>query len=99
MVHLPRSGGLFFGKRLMPIRPAGREASVDAHIAALRPSEPFEPLPKSREARLHVGIVFGEGRQHADAPHPLRLLPARRERHAAAAPINPVMNWRRLTGR
>ncbi len=71
----------------MPIPVAGREASVDAHIAALRPSEPFEPLPKSREARLHVRIVFVKGRQHADPPHPLWLLRARHERrrhHRAA---------------
>ena len=79
----------------MPIPVAGREASVDAHIAALRPSEPFEPLPKSREARLHVRIVFVKGRQHADPPHALALLRPAATGHAAAPPSS-VMNSRRF---
>jgi hypothetical protein len=60
---------------------------VDADIAALRPSKPFEALPKSRETRLHFWIVLGKAPQYADAPHLLGLLRARRDRprHRRAA--------------
>ena len=42
---------------------------------------------ESREARLSFRIVGGEVHKHSDAPHPLRLLRARRERprHSRAA--------------
>jgi len=35
---------------------------------------------EGREARLPFRIIGGEVHQHADAPHPLALLRARRER-------------------
>jgi hypothetical protein len=35
---------------------------------------------ESREARLSFRIIGGEIHEHADPPHPLRLLRARRER-------------------
>jgi hypothetical protein len=35
--------------------------------------------------RLHSRIVLGEAREHADAPHPLRLLRAYRERPRSRA--------------
>ncbi len=78
--HIGLQRNQLFRERLILIRPAGRKAIVDADIAALRPSEPFEPLPECREACLHFRIVLGIGHQHADAPHPLGLLRARRER-------------------
>jgi hypothetical protein len=59
--HIGFQGDQFFSKRLMTVPAAACEASVDAHIAALRPSEPLEPLPEARQARLHVWIVFAEG--------------------------------------
>src|SRR5215469_15266195 len=57
-----------------------RKASVDADIAAFRPSTLFQPLPECREASLGLRIVLGERHEHADAPHSLALLRARRER-------------------
>ena len=48
--------------------------------ASLRPSQPIEFPPERRELRLHIRIVLGEAREHADAPHALALLRARRER-------------------
>src|SRR5262245_33481928 len=56
-----------------------RKAIVNANIASLRPSKPFECLPEYRVVRLDMWIV-GLALQHADTPHPLALLRARRER-------------------
>ena len=42
------------------------------------------------------GSLRAPGHQHADAPHPLGLLRARRERPRAAAPPSSVMNSRRF---
>jgi len=39
-----------------------------------------EPLHECCHASLKLRIVCGAGHQHADAPHPLGLLRARRER-------------------
>src|SRR5262249_11549276 len=52
----------------------------DADIASFRPSTLFQPLPECREASLGLRIVLGERHEHADAPHSLALLRARRER-------------------
>src|SRR5262249_5026704 len=57
-----------------------RKAIVNTDIAAFRPSTLLEPLPECREAGPHFRIVLGEARQHADPPHPLGLLRARRQR-------------------
>src|SRR6516162_4396018 len=57
-----------------------RKASVDADIAAFRPSTLFQPLPECREASLGFRIVLGERHEHSDAPQSLALLRARRER-------------------
>src|SRR5262249_9304709 len=57
-----------------------RKASVDADIAAFRPSTLFQPLPECRHAGLGFRTVLGARYEHADAPHSLALLRARRER-------------------
>src|SRR4029453_18103134 len=60
---------------------AGRcEAIIDPDIAAVRPSEPFEFVPESRETFSGVWIVLLKVHQHTDPSHPLALLRARRER-------------------
>src|SRR5262245_54731788 len=61
-----------------------RKAIVNANIASLRPSKPFECLPEYRVVRLDMWIV-GLALQHADTPHPLALLRARRERPRSRA--------------
>src|SRR5262245_47583536 len=55
-------------------------ALLDAQIAADRPAQLLQRLPECGIAGRHLRIVCGETREHADAPHPLALLRARRER-------------------
>src|SRR5262245_2050815 len=63
------------------------KAMINPHIVAVGPAQLLQPLLECREAYLVVLIVLGRGREHADAPHPLGLLRARRERprHCRAA--------------
>src|SRR5262249_50310446 len=58
----------------------GGPAGVELHVATNRPARLLQPLRKRRDAGLHYGIIRGERHKHANAPHPARLLPARRER-------------------
>jgi hypothetical protein len=73
---------------------AAREAIVDVEIMLLRPSEPFELLPKRLEARFCIGVVGGRRCQHADAAQGPTLLggdcprPQRRCRASAAKKRN-----------
>src|SRR6516165_180681 len=53
---------------------------VDLHIPADGPAQLLQSLMESREARLTFRIIGGEIHEHADAPYPLGLLRARRER-------------------
>ena len=55
-------------------------AVVDPHVAAVGPAQLLQPLQERRDAGLGFPIVRGRGHEHADAPHPLALLRARRER-------------------
>src|SRR5215472_7504017 len=48
--------------------------------AALGPPESRKPLAKRRDTQLSFRIALGERHQHADTPHALALLRARRER-------------------
>src|SRR5262249_23971554 len=59
---------------------ASTPASVDLQVTALDPAETLQSLPKRCEPGLSLGIVGGGGGEPADAPHPARLLRARRER-------------------
>src|SRR5262245_18699817 len=56
------------------------KAMINPHIAAVTPAQLLQPLLECRKALLVLLIVHGRGREHADAPHPLALLAARRER-------------------
>src|SRR5262245_5602546 len=55
-------------------------AGVDPHIAADDPSQQRQRLLERSEARLPDRIVRSRGREHANAPHLVALLRARRER-------------------
>ena len=55
-------------------------AGVDPHVAADGPAQLRQPLQERPDAGLKFRIVRGCGQEHADAPHPLALLRARRER-------------------
>src|SRR6516225_10046958 len=76
-----------FFRKYLRLCTGRRKASIDVDIAAFRPSTLFQPLPECRKASLAFRIVLGERDEHADAPHPLALLRARRERprHCRAA--------------
>jgi hypothetical protein len=53
---------------------------VDSHVAAVGPAQLLQALHECRNAGLPFHIVRGYIREHADAPHALALLRARRER-------------------
>src|SRR5262249_3173856 len=61
-------------------RIASTPASVDLQVTALDPAETLQPRPKCCEPGLGLGIVGSSGGEHADPPHTLALLRARRER-------------------
>src|SRR5262249_52358575 len=56
------------------------EPVIELDIVALGPAEFMEPLPESRKVALPDFIVLGKAHDHADAPHPLALPRASRER-------------------
>src|SRR5262249_23953260 len=63
-----------------PIRIGGAPAKFDPKIAAFRPPQLREPSPQSCNLRLRDRIILRIGHQHADQPHPVRLLRTRGER-------------------
>src|SRR5262249_39604179 len=50
------------------------------HVAAIGPTQAGKRLSERGELKLRQGIVFVEPREHADTPHAVALLRARRER-------------------
>ena len=61
----------------------GIAAAQRVSIRTLRPIDPaqfLQPLQERRDAGLRFRIVRSRVHQHADAPHPLGLLRARRQR-------------------
>ena len=56
------------------------EAVVDLHIAALGPAQLLQLFQERSVARPCLRIVFGQVREHADAPNALALLRPRRHR-------------------
>jgi hypothetical protein len=56
---------------------ARRPANVDPDIAALRPPKLLESLAQCRDESLSFQITVGIRHQHADSPHPVRLLRVR----------------------
>src|SRR5215510_3169260 len=64
---------------------SGAPALIDLDIAALGPPQLSKHLPKRRETDLRIRIALFASHQHADAPHRLALLRARRERPSCRA--------------
>ena len=62
------------------VRVAGVPAVFHPDIAADGPARLLQPLQERRNAVLRIPIVRGSGHEHADPPHPVALLRARRER-------------------
>ena len=54
---------------------------IDPDVPALRPAELLQSLPEYGDVGLSLRGVLGIGHQHADAPHPIRLLRVRCKRH------------------
>src|SRR5262249_8956596 len=52
--------------------------NVHPHVAAIGPTQVCKRLSERSEASLPHGIVFIERHEHADAPHAVALLRARR---------------------
>src|SRR5262249_42186926 len=59
---------------------AAAPAVADAYVAALGPAQLLQRLPECRDVGVHFRIALGERIEHADAPHPLGLLRACRDR-------------------
>src|SRR5262245_23343405 len=70
---------------------------IERYRANIRLPDLQEEIAQRCEARPRIRIALRKAHQHADQPHPARLLRARREGHAAAAPPRTVMNSRRFT--
>src|SRR5262249_42242026 len=60
-------------------------AGVDPHIAANTPAHFLQALVERRKSIVAFWIIHGAVHKHADPPHPLGLLRARRERPRGCA--------------
>ena len=65
--------------RMSSALPAAQRVSIRT-LRPIGPAQLLQPLQERRDAGLTFRIVRGCGHEHADAPHPLGLLRARRER-------------------
>src|SRR5215472_14937005 len=76
---------------MQAIDAAGAPAIIDMKVAAIDPLQFDEPLAESSIPGLGLEIGLGERAQNADAPHPLGLLRACRERpHRRRRTGNPL---------
>jgi len=69
-----------FPRVFAKVRIASGPARVDANIGAVDPAQLLQSSQERRHAGLIYCIVRRRGQQHADAPHLLALLRARRKR-------------------
>jgi hypothetical protein len=67
-------------ERSHPIGVTAGPTKVHPHVAVIVPTQVRKRLSERRVAMLPLRIVFVELHEHADAPHPLGLLRAGRER-------------------
>jgi hypothetical protein len=67
-------------ERAYPIDVTSTPPKVHPHVAAIGPTQVRERLRKRRNATLPLSIVFVVGQEHADAPHAVARLRARRQR-------------------
>jgi hypothetical protein len=67
-------------ERSYPIDVNASPTKLHSHVAANGPTDARKRLRERREGRLPQGIVFVARHEHADAPHAVALLRARRER-------------------
>src|SRR5262249_49710744 len=75
-----------FCKRPEHIRITIAPAKFDPEIAAFSPPQLRESTPQRRNRRLPSRIALNKAHEHADQPHPVRLLlPARHDRQRCSA--------------
>src|SRR5262249_48856779 len=67
-------------ERPYPIDVTAAQTKVHPQVAAIGPTQVRKRLSERRGATLLFGIVFVEPMEHADPPHAVALLRARRER-------------------
>src|SRR5262249_12370200 len=70
----------FFGVSTTAVEIRSAPAVIDSHVVTDGPSQLRQRLHECSDAGLCFLVVCGLGHEHADAPHPLALLPARRKR-------------------
>jgi hypothetical protein len=73
-------GDQLLRERSYPIVVITVPPKVHPHVAAIDPTEARKRLSERRDASLRQGIVFVVRHEHADAPHAVALLRARRQR-------------------
>src|SRR6266511_1176784 len=81
----PPTGSVAVANTIGTVRGACTPAIVDLQVAADGPAPLLQPLQERCKAGLSFRIVRGRAHEHADAPHPLALLRARRERPRSRA--------------
>jgi len=67
-------------ERSHPIDVIPAPTKVHPHVAAIDPTQARKRLRERGDHSLHHGIAFVAHHEQADAPYPLALLRARRER-------------------
>jgi hypothetical protein len=72
-------------ERSYPIDVIAGPTKVDPHVAAIGPTQVCKRLRERRDLSLPHGIVFVVLHEHADAPHSIALLRARRKRPSRRA--------------
>src|SRR6516162_2573710 len=74
----------FFREYPHPVSIAGGPTNIDAHVAAIGPTQARKRLRERRVVTLRHGIVFAARHEHADASYPVGLLCIRREPPSSA---------------
>src|SRR5262245_17648703 len=74
-----------FCQRMRAVNVARSPVIVRPDVACFRPTQVLQRLAERRNARLCLRIALGKAHQHADPPHALALLRARRDRPCCRA--------------
>jgi hypothetical protein len=72
-------------ERSYPIGVIAKPPKVHPYVAAIGPTQARKRLRERRVARLRLRIIFIERHEHADPPHAVALLRARRDRQCRRA--------------
>jgi hypothetical protein len=78
--HVGLQADQFFREHSLAFNDRGTPPNIHMHIAAIGPTQLLKRSRETGNPEQSFGIVFAEPHEHADAPHPLALLRARRQR-------------------